>query len=609
MRKFIKKIAVLITVIICAILLSTSSSNQISYDVKVQSGVKDTKPKVAINTNVIQQTVEPVQNEVQNTVQESVLVNNTENDNTEPEKFSSVEDLQKVNSGEEPQVYVNDNNSCKAIDGSYTNISVNSSEDAIKSVDSVSTIMGIDQPSNELAAETVNTSEELTAYKLQQQYNSVPVYGRQVIVSTDKAGKTTSIGGNYLADVNVNTTNTISEQQAIDSLKGKYGQDFTIESKGLTIYSLDNTNPTLCWQLLVQGVSDTEATVKYVFVDGNSGNVVAEKSLLIESTSVPTQTTDLQGNNRNINVTNLSNSEKTRPWDKTYELKDKARNIEIYNGADWRYWFYQPSSIIGSDNNVWVDKTAISAMANLEDTYDYYYKKLGRLSYDNKGAKIMASVHFKYPFTKGGFDNAFWQSGVSQFFFGDGQTYFTPLTGAKDVVAHEFTHAVIENTTGLIYEGEPGALNEAYADIMGNIIEGDNDPQWLLGEDVMKNGAIAIRSMSDPELLEQPSKVGGEYYHNPTDTSIDNGGVHINSGIVNHAAYLMWKNGISDKLLLSKLFYNSLFLMNSASTFEDCRIAVEIAAKNLKMSDKQIKIIDNAFDQVGVSVKQLNSVN
>lgn len=40
-----------------------------------------------------------------------------------------------------------------------------------------------------------------------------------------------------------------------------------------------------------------------------------------------------------------------------------------------------------------------------------------------------------------------------------------------DVMAHEFGHAWTENTSNLIYQDEPGALNESFSDISGVSIE------------------------------------------------------------------------------------------------------------------------------------------
>jgi len=40
-----------------------------------------------------------------------------------------------------------------------------------------------------------------------------------------------------------------------------------------------------------------------------------------------------------------------------------------------------------------------------------------------------------------------------------------------DVVAHEWTHAYTQSTHGLLYQWQPGALNEAYSDIFGELVD------------------------------------------------------------------------------------------------------------------------------------------
>ena len=42
---------------------------------------------------------------------------------------------------------------------------------------------------------------------------------------------------------------------------------------------------------------------------------------------------------------------------------------------------------------------------------------------------------------------------------------------SDDVVAHEWGHAYTEYTSGLIYQWQPGALNEAYSDIWGKTVD------------------------------------------------------------------------------------------------------------------------------------------
>ncbi len=166
---------------------------------------------------------------------------------------------------------------------------------------------------------------------------------------------------------------------------------------------------------------------------------------------------------------------------------------------------------------------------------------------------IRSVVHFD-PFGFG-YDNAFWDGEFLVYGDGDGFTTWSYSAG-QDVVTHELTHAVTECATGLVYEDEPGALNEAISDIVGTVVEWQIDeplttncrreagqavcPDWWIAEDVVFDSALgyAFRNMADPETLNQPSHYSDRYTGGE-----DNGGVHINSGIANHAFYLMVNGG------------------------------------------------------------------
>lgn len=512
--------------------------------------------------------------------------------NSSANEFTTIEELREVNNGQVPEYFYDEQEDFKFIDGSFTNIKVTTKDDALNSISSIKNLMDIDLNKDEFSVTKVNESKYMNSYKLQQIYNSIPVYGREMIVVTDKEGNTTSIGGNYLKDLNIRTHASIGQVQAASSALKSFENGAKVSNNELTIYTLDDVTPTLCWKVTVNGRKNGEAAYEDIFVDASTGSIVTEVSLLHEAATTGTGK-DLKGVNQTFN----SNTARIRTgswWYYSYkdvfQLYDTVRNIVIND--------YSTGSPVYSTTSVFNDPAAVSAMVNIGKTYDYYKNVLGRNSYNNKGAKIPATVH--YTENGRGYDNAYWSPQENEFVFGDGQTYFTPLTGALDVIGHEFTHAIVSNTCDLRYQGQSGALNEAYADIMGNFIEGKNDSQWLIGEDIMKNGDAALRNMSNPEQFNQPSKVNGQYYVNPSSSS-DNGGVHTNSGILNHAAYLMWKNGISDKTKLAELFYNSLFLMNSSSNFKQCRVAVLNAAKNMKMSSSEIGIIENAFNAVGIT--------
>ncbi len=111
------------------------------------------------------------------------------------------------------------------------------------------------------------------------------------------------------------------------------------------------------------------------------------------------------------------------------------------------------------------------------------------------------------------------------------------MSKSLDIVGHEFSHGVTHKESNLKYENESGALNESFSDIMGVAIKGKN---FKLGEDSWKPNTeeAAIRDMQYPSKRGQPAHMK-DYRYMPATPMGDNGGVHLNSGIINHAAYLI----------------------------------------------------------------------
>jgi Zn-dependent metalloprotease len=174
------------------------------------------------------------------------------------------------------------------------------------------------------------------------------------------------------------------------------------------------------------------------------------------------------------------------------------------------------------------------------DTYKFYWEVLKRNSIDDRGMPIDGLVHYGKHY-----DNAFWD-GEGHMWFGDGDgKMLTQTTKGVDVIGHELTHGVTQYTLQLVYQGQSGALNESVSDCMGSLVmqyalgQTAANASWLIGADIV--GPLlqpALRSMKDPRNPNphggQPAKMS-EYVH----TAEDNGGVHTNSGIPNHAFYLI----------------------------------------------------------------------
>ena len=185
---------------------------------------------------------------------------------------------------------------------------------------------------------------------------------------------------------------------------------------------------------------------------------------------------------------------------------------------------------------------AVSASYNLSQVYDYYRERHERNSFDGRGASIHAIVRYGQ-----NFKNAFWLPGSNLIVFGDGR----PFAGALDIVGHELTHGVIEHSANLLYQDQPGALNEAFADIFGEMVEAHSkkdEPDWITGGDLVLPASGGggpdlgrpIRNMKDPGAFlthlgrPYPSKMS-QFFH----IRENNGGIHINNTIITHAFYLL----------------------------------------------------------------------
>jgi len=178
------------------------------------------------------------------------------------------------------------------------------------------------------------------------------------------------------------------------------------------------------------------------------------------------------------------------------------------------------------------------------DAYDFFDRVFGRKSIDGRGMPLISTVHYGK-----GYDNAMWNG--KQMVYGDGDgKLFIRFTGAVDVTGHEFTHGMTQFTAALPYHGQGGALNEHISDVAGIMIKQRRlgltsaMSDWLIGKGLFGPSVQgkAIRSMAapgtaydDPILGKDPQPAHMRDYVNSPD---DNGGVHINSGIPNHAFFL-----------------------------------------------------------------------
>ncbi|MFE5585264.1 M4 family metallopeptidase [Kitasatospora sp. NPDC056531] len=205
-----------------------------------------------------------------------------------------------------------------------------------------------------------------------------------------------------------------------------------------------------------------------------------------------------------------------------------------------------PGRTVRTEGQAPVTDTSVNhAYDGLGDTFALYSDVFGRDSIDGQGLRLDASVHYGQ-----NYDNAFWDGQRMVFGDGDGEI-FGDFTACIDVIGHELTHGVTQFTAGLEYQDQPGALNESVSDVFGSLVkqyalrQNAADADWLIGAGLLAPGiqGVALRSMKapgtaydDPQLGKDPQPAHMRDY---VQTSEDNGGVHINSGIPNHAFYLL----------------------------------------------------------------------
>ena len=190
------------------------------------------------------------------------------------------------------------------------------------------------------------------------------------------------------------------------------------------------------------------------------------------------------------------------------------------------------------------DAAVDEAYAGAGATYDLYFEVYGRNSIDDRGMRIDSSVHYG-----AGYDNAFWNG--TQMVYGDGDgKLFGRFTAAADVIGHELTHGVTAHEANLDYQDQPGALNESISDVFGSLVKQRQLEQtsiaadWLIGAGLFTKRVKgkALRSMEAPGTAYDDPVLGKDpqpgHMSDYVQTSDDDGGVHINSGIPNRAFFL-----------------------------------------------------------------------
>ncbi len=449
--------------------------------------------------------------------------------------------------------------------------------------------------------------------RYEQRYAGLRVDGAELIVHLDTEGNVELLDGGFAATPEEEPAPTLGGETALELARARVagGMRASASEPELLYYMDDEGDSHLAWVVFLT-LSEIERWK--VVVDAHHGNILIHYNE-VQSASVPGSGTDLLGQNHNFNV-----------WSQggTFYMIDISRpmvtplvDINTTDGtvggivvidSQLTQATQMEIATATSANGPWL-ADAVSAAVNIGHSYDYFLAEHGRNSLDGNGVGIFGLVRW------GSFiNNGFWNG--RQILLGNG----APIAASTDFVGHELTHGVI-NSIGaggiLDYVDESGALNESYADIFGEMIEtrvtGSHDWLW----NATAGGPNFVRSFSDPPSktafptsLPYPKKYSDFIGRNHPDPSVaaevnkDNGGVHFNSSINNHAFYLLAEGlpgAIGDEQA-AQIFYRSMTMhLTKRSQFVDSRRGCVTAAEELfGVGSPQALKTAEAFDAVEV---------
>ncbi len=480
-----------------------------------------------------------------------------------------------------------------------------------------------------------------THQKLSQTYKGIPIYGAEIILHSNQEGQINRLNGNYFSSAQLaqNQKQNLSKTEAEEIVKSKlknYKENLAKQLKSksfnlefdqwdteLVLYPIDEEIKLSYHIEVYANLGDFRTFI----VDANSGAILNEFSnicsihnhnhgpsnhtnhtVIEEIISGPesANASDLFNETRAINTYSAGGTFYLIDISRSMFDGDQSRLPDDANGVigtlDAQNTAPQNNNFryddVKSSNNSWSSSPeGVSAHFNAGRAYEYFKIVHGRESTNNEGANILSFVNVADE-DGGSMENAYW-NGLA-IWYGNGGSMFLPLARALDVAGHEITHGVVQEEANLTYQGESGALNESFADIFGTMIEREN---WAIGEKVVRDGS-ALRSMSDPHNGARTGDFGNgwqpKHYDERYTGREDNGGVHLNSGIPNHAYFLFQQALDNDIQRAEKVFYRALTTyLTKSSQFVDARNAVVQSAKDL-YGDDVASAAESAFDQVGI---------
>lgn len=480
--------------------------------------------------------------------------------------------------------------------------------------------------------------------KANQTYLDIPIYGAELIFHS-KQGLIGSVNGDYveLANVELSDDMKIGLDEALSIIQNdenyieldeaewslNFGQVFKQFESKLMWYSPEFNSKDMKLAWVIDAYTTLADRYQYI-IDANTGEILRKLNTIckIHGDGHPTckghkscshkssldgpavaQAVDLLNVTRTINTYDIQgtfllidatkemfNSPESLPDDPQGAIWtiDGNNTSPQSNNFDIRHVF--------SNNNTFSNSPqGVSAHFNAEQAYEYFKNTHNRESINGAGGTIVSIVNVSDE-NGNSMDNAFWNGFA--IFYGNGAQAFRPLARALDVAGHEMSHGVVQSTANLEYFGESGALNESFSDVFGAMIDRED---WQVGEDVVNIQFFpsgALRDLEDPHNGAATGDFGRGWQPKHTNEQFtgqqDNNGVHINSGIPNHAYYRFAIEVGRDRA--ERIWYRALTnYLTRSSQFVDMRNAVINAAQDLHGNNSpEVSAAQDAFSEVGI---------
>jgi vibriolysin len=471
----------------------------------------------------------------------------------------------------------------------------------------------------ELWTDKVEVDDLATAHvKIAQTLQGVEVLGGETIVHLKPNGSVSYVSDSLVRDLDIDFDAVeYGEQDAIELAVEATGgwDDVTNEPSARLVVTRHKDRDHLVWAVSIERMDGSErSAMPIVHLDVQTGEVVFTVD---ELQTVGSAETAYNGSIQ-------------------FETRQRSGQHELHGtgfGSRYATWSYgnairEPGTsfdrsqmmAIRSTTGTFTDQAAVDAHWGTEQTFAFLDLMHDWEGFDGNGgprykdSTMTVVVHYGT-----NYKNAFWNG--RQITFGDGDGNQRGHYASLDVVAHEIGHAVIRNSANLVYKDESGALNEAWADILGARVESwvegaVTDDTWRIGEDIVTpNGSStdAMRHMNDPTAAGSSR----DHYSTRYTGTADKGGVHWNSGIANLAFYLTVEGGSHPKPSKSvttvdgigmekagRIYWRALHsYMTSTTDFAGARTATLQAAADLYgQGSAEYAAVGNGWAEVGVGL-------